>query len=164
MRIATKPEGTSIRPLRPAAVERGALDLARLEDLEDVAFAQVVEALEQDAALEALGHLADVVLEAAERGDSRLVDAGAVAEEADARAAADEPARDHAAGDRAEPRDLEERANLDLADDRLGLDRREHADERLLDLLGQLVDDAVEPDLDARRARRLRAPRRTAAR
>ena len=94
------------------------------------------------------GHLADVVLEAAERCDRRLVDARAVAEEADARAAADEAARDHAAGDRAEPRDLEERAHLDLADDRLGLDRRQHADERLLDLLGQLVDDAVEPDLD----------------
>ena len=35
-------------------VERRALDLTRLVDLEDVAFAQVVEALEQDAALEAL--------------------------------------------------------------------------------------------------------------
>ena len=35
-------------------VERRALDLAGLVDLEDVALAQVVEALEQDAALEAL--------------------------------------------------------------------------------------------------------------
>ena len=65
------------------------------------------------------------------------------------RVAANDTARDHAAGDRPEPRDPEERAHLDLADDRLGLDRGEHADERLLDLLGQLVDDAVEADLDA---------------
>ena len=78
-------------------VERGALDLARLEDLEDVAFAQVVESLEQDAALEALGDLTDVVLEAAQRGDRRLVDARAVAEEAHVRAASHEAARDHAA-------------------------------------------------------------------
>src|SRR6478672_12365355 len=130
-------------------VERGALDLARLEDLEDVALPQVVEALEQDAALEALRDLADVVLEAAQRGDGRLVDARALAEDADVRAAAHETARDHAAGDRPQARDLEEREHLDLADDRFGLDRREHADERLLDLLGQPVDDAVEADLDA---------------
>jgi hypothetical protein len=51
-------------------------------------------------------------------------------------------------GDRAEARDAEERAHLGLADDRLGLDRRQHADERLLDVLGQLVDDAVLADLD----------------
>ena len=70
-------------------------------------------------------------------------------------------ARDHAAGDRAEPRDAEERAHLDLADDRLGLDRREHADERLLDLLGELVDDAVLADLDALALGELRAPRST---
>ena len=65
-------------------VERRALDLARLEHLEHVAFAQVVEALEQDAALEPFGHLADVVLEPAQLRDGRLVDARAVAEEPDA--------------------------------------------------------------------------------
>src|SRR6266508_1886407 len=43
-----------------------ALDLADLEDLEDVAFLHVVEALEEDAALESLLDLADVVLEALE--------------------------------------------------------------------------------------------------
>ena len=64
------------------------------------------------------------------------------------RAAADDAARDHAAGDRADPRGAEERPHLDLADHGLGLDRRQHADERLLDLLRQLVDDAVLADLD----------------
>ena len=45
--------------------------------------------------------------------------------------------------------DAEGVAHLRLAERLLGLDRREHADERLLDVLGQLVDDAVGPDLDA---------------
>src|ERR1700738_3730104 len=54
-----------IRPLRGFGtarrfVERRPLDLARLEDLEDVAFAQIVEAVEQDATLEALGHFTHV--------------------------------------------------------------------------------------------------------
>ena len=67
-----------------------------------VALAQVVEALEQDAALEALGDLARVVLEAPELGDRRLVDARPVAEDPDVGVAAHDAARDHAAGDRAE--------------------------------------------------------------
>ena len=149
---------------RGRLVERGPLDLARLVDLEDVALAEVVEALEQDAALEALGHLAGVVLEALELRDRRLVDPGAVAEDAHARAAPDDAARDHAAGDRADARGAEERAHLDLADHGLGLDRREHADERLLDLLGELVDDAVLADLDPLPLGELRAPRWTGAR
>jgi hypothetical protein len=47
-------------------VQRRALDLTRLEHLEDVAFAEVIEPLEQDAALEAVGHLTHVVLEASQ--------------------------------------------------------------------------------------------------
>ena len=61
-------------------------------------------------------------------------------------------------------RDAEQRAHLDLADDGLGLDRREHPDERLLDLLGQLVDDAVLADLDPLPLGELRGPRSTAGR
>src|SRR4029077_20988131 len=55
-------------------VERRPLDLARLVDLEDVTLAQAVEPVEQDAALEALAALADVVLEALQLRDRRLVD------------------------------------------------------------------------------------------
>ena len=73
----------------------------------------------------------------------------AVADDAHLRAAADDAARDHAAGDRAEPRDAEERAHLGLAERLLGRDRLQHADERLLDVLGQPVDDVVRADLDA---------------
>ena len=54
-----------------------------LESLEDVAFLHVVEALEEDAALEPLLHLADVVLEALEARDRRLVDDGPLADDAD---------------------------------------------------------------------------------
>src|ERR671919_2223891 len=87
---------------RRAAVrhlEVGALDLARLVGLEDVAFLHVVEALEQDAALEALGDLAGVVFEPLELRNRRLVDDRAVADDAHLRAPPDDPARDHAAGD-----------------------------------------------------------------
>src|SRR4029079_12014020 len=118
-----------------------ALDLPRLEDLEDVALAEVVEAVEEDAALEALGDLAHVVLEAPERRDRRLMDDRAVADDPRARAAADDAARDVAARDRAETRDAEELPHLDLAEHLLGLDRAEHPDEGLLDVLRELVDD-----------------------
>src|SRR5581483_5440702 len=130
-------------------VERRALDLTRLEDLEYVALAQVVEPVEEDAALEALAHLADVVLEAAELRDGGLVDPRSLAEDAHVRAAAHDAARDHAACNRAEPRDAEQCTHLHLTEDRLGLDRRQQPDERLLDVGGELVDDAVEADLDA---------------
>ena len=40
----------------------------------------------------------------------------------------------------------------------------EHADERLLDVLGELVDDAVGADLDALAVGELRAPRRSGGR
>src|SRR5918995_3334619 len=83
--------------LRCRRVEIRAHDLLRLEDLEHVAFLHVVEALEEDAALEALLHFTDVVLEALELRDRRLVDDGAVADDAHLTAAADGAAGDHAA-------------------------------------------------------------------
>src|SRR2546423_76500 len=127
----------------------GALDLPRLVDLEDVAFLHVVEALEQDPALEALGDRASVVLEARQLRDRGLLDDRAVADAPHRRAAADIALGHVAARDRAESRDPEQGPDLDLADRLLGRDRAEHADERLLDVLGQLVDDAVGSDLDA---------------
>src|SRR4051795_12577717 len=70
---------------RRGRVEVGALDLTRFVDLEHVAFPEVVEALEQDAALEALLNLAHVVLEALQLRDLRLVEDRPVADDADAR-------------------------------------------------------------------------------
>ena len=77
------------------------------------------------------------------------MDDRAVAHDADARAAADGAVRDVRAGDRSQARDPEERANLDLADRLLRPHRLEHPDERLLDVVGELVDDPVGADLDA---------------
>src|SRR4051794_36002992 len=102
-----------------------------------------------EAALEALLDLAHVVLEALERVDRRRVDHRAVPDHAHLRAAAQHAVRDHAPGDRAGPRGLERLAHLGLADRLLRLDGREHSDERLLDVLGELIDDAVGADLDA---------------
>src|SRR6266513_1651929 len=127
----------------------GALDLPRLVDLEDVAFLHVVEALEQDPALEALGDLTTVVLKALQLRDRGLLDDRAVADDPHRCAAADVALGHVAARDRAESRDPEQGPDLDLADRLLGRDWAEHADERLLDVLGQLVDNAVGADLDA---------------
>src|SRR2546423_7917848 len=146
---------SSLRSGGGSFVERRPLDLARLEDLEPVAFLHVVEAVEEDAALEALRNLADVVLEPLQLRDRRRVDHCAVADHADARVTTDDAVGDHAAGDRAEPRDPEERAHLGLADRLLRRDGGELAHQRLLDLLGQLVDDVVGADLDAFTCREL---------
>src|SRR3954468_16862121 len=154
MRTAPRGRATSgilVRPLRlrrGGLVERRALDLARFEDLEDVADLHVVEVLEMEAALEALLDLAGVVLEALERVDHRRIDDSAVPDDAHLRVPADEPVRDHATGDRADPRRAECLAHLGLADRLLRLDGGEHADERLLDVLRQLVDDVVRAYLD----------------
>src|SRR5260221_4009058 len=137
------------RSRRGRLAEIRALYLADLVHLEDVAFLHVVETLEQDPALEALLDLANVVLEPLQLRDRGLDHNRAVADHADLAAAANDTARDHAAGDRAQPRDPEERPDLGLAGRLLVADRPEHADERLLDLLGQLIDDAVRADLDA---------------
>src|SRR6266511_1605679 len=134
---------------RRRLVERRPLDLAGLVGLDHVAFLQVVEPLEKDAALKAFRDLTGVVLEALELSDRGLVDDGAVPDEADLGPAPDQAAGDHAARNRPEPRDLEELTDLRLAERLLLLDRLEHADEGLLDVLGELVDHAVGADLDA---------------
>src|SRR6186997_562476 len=100
--------------------EVGALDLAHLVGLEDVAFLHVVEAIEQDAALEPLLDLADVVLEALELGDRALLDDRAVANYPHLGATANDAVRDLAAGDRPQARDLEQRPHLGLAERLLG--------------------------------------------
>src|SRR6185312_13383317 len=93
----------------------GAGHLADGVHLEDVALLDVVVAVDGEAALEALGHLADIVLEALERADPAVVDDGAVADDAHLRAALDGALGDHASGDRADPRRPERLPHLDLA-------------------------------------------------
>src|SRR5215210_1612113 len=88
-------EGPRLAGLRHGGrgcVQVGALDLAHLVGLEHVAFLHVVEAVEEDAALESFLDLARVVLEALQLRDRRVVDHGAIADDPNAGAAAHEPA------------------------------------------------------------------------
>src|SRR4051812_43183986 len=125
------------------------LDLARLEDLEDVAFLHVLVALDGDAALVAFLDLADVVLEAPQRADPAGVDDASVAHQAHGGAAADRAVGDVGAGDRADARGAERLTYLGGADGLLDLLGREQALHGVAQLLDDLVDDRVEPDLDA---------------
>src|SRR6266852_7546991 len=104
--------------LRASAILCGNRDPFHGEDLDDVADLEVVELLEADAALEARLHLADVVLEAAERSYLAFVDDDVVAEETRLRVAGtrDAPFGHHAAGNRAELRHLERLAHVGHAD------------------------------------------------
>src|SRR5215212_7036616 len=87
-------------------------DLDYLVELQYVALLDVVEVLDADAALEALAHRADVVLEALERGHVPLVDNGPVTHNAHAVVAGDLPAGDVAARDRTCARHPEVLADL----------------------------------------------------
>src|SRR6266511_3521622 len=84
-------------------VERRPLNRPGLVGLEHVAFLDVVEAVEEDAALEAFGDLAGVVLEPLQLRDRGLVDDRPVADDAHLCSTPDETGGDHAAGDRSEP-------------------------------------------------------------
>src|ERR671917_1763987 len=96
------------------------LKLCRGDLLDDVALdlvavLDVVEVLQADAALVALAHLGDVVLEAAQGADAALPRDDAVADEAGARVAADDAVGDAAAGDDARLRHAEGREHERLA-------------------------------------------------
>src|SRR4051794_32393387 len=93
-----------------------ALDLTSLKHFEHVAVLDVPVAVEHDAALVALGHLANVVLEAAQRPDPASPHHRAVPDEANVAAAADGAARDVRAGDSADAGGLEGLAHLGHAD------------------------------------------------
>src|SRR3954468_13218157 len=136
----------------PASGERLLLragDLADRERLEHVALLDVVVVLDRQAALESLLHLADVLLEPLQGLDDALVDDRPVPQHAHPGTALDDAARDHAAGDRADARSAERLPHLGLAQHLLDLLRREHADQGLLDVLGELIDHAVRADVDA---------------
>ena len=115
--------------------------------------AKVVEAREADAALVAGGDLAHVVAEAAQRVDAVRGDELAVA--VDPCAAADDAAiGDVAAGDDLDLAHAEDLAHFGATLDDLHDLRLEHALEGSLHLLGELVDDVVDADLDALGLRR----------
>src|SRR3954447_3343156 len=126
-----------------------ARDLPLLEGLDHVIELDVVVA-DPDTALVALGHLTRVVLEAPQRLDGEVVgDDDPIAHEPRLAVADDRAAADETAGDVADPRDLEDLADLGGTELDLFVDRLEQALERRLDFLDRLVDDRVVADVDA---------------
>src|SRR6266571_5036623 len=104
-----------------------ALDLPRLVCLDHVAFLDVLEVLDRDAAFEALLDLARIVLEALERSDLAVVDDRSLANEANVGGADDLALSDVAARDRADPGGPEDLADLGHAQGLLDLFGRQHA-------------------------------------
>ena len=87
--------------------------LSHLERLDDVVHLDVLVRAEVDAALEALAHVGDVVLEAPKSRDGQVVrHHGAVANESSFRVALDFAGLHEATGDRAELRGLEDLAHF----------------------------------------------------
>ena len=127
---------------------RGSPDFLDVEALDHVADLDVVVVLERHAALEAVLDLADLVLEALQRLQRAFVDHHVVAQQADLGAALDHAFRDHAAGDVAGLGDAEDLADLRVAEEGLLVGRIEQADHQRLNVLGDLVDDAVVADVD----------------
>src|SRR5262245_13468968 len=118
-------------------------DLAHLVRLDDVAFLDVVEVLDADSALEPLGHLANVVLESAQRRDPSVVDDDPVADHAGARVAEDRAPHDVAACDDAGPGNAEQRTHLGSSELGLLLLWAEYPGECASDVVDRVVDHAV---------------------
>src|SRR4051794_25438043 len=109
----TRGPGRPVRDHQPSAISysRGrsqlAGDLHHLEALEDVALLEVVEAVDDDPALEAGRHLADVLADVAEAVDVALEELLPSPDHPHVGAAADETIQDVAAGDDVVVRELE---------------------------------------------------------
>src|SRR5699024_3028527 len=117
-----------------------ALHFLALEDVDDVALADVLVVLEGHAGFLTDLDLADLVLEALQRLQRALVDHDIVAQQAHARRAARHALGDLAAGDLAGPGDLEDLQDLGIADEALPDLGREQALGRLLHVVDQVVD------------------------
>src|SRR5262249_10052079 len=101
-------------------------------------------------ALVALAHLGHVVLFPSQRGDRQVVDDNdVVAQQPGLGVAAHDAGGDQAAGDDADLRGPEQRADLGATQLVLLVDRLEHATEGLFDLIDRLVDHRVVPDVHA---------------
>src|SRR5262249_8265348 len=116
---------------------------------DDVVLLDLVPAGDHHAALVALLDLAHVVLEAPQARDLALVDLDRVADDPEVGPAGDLALGGPAAGDGADLGARERIGDLQLAHRDLALDRREQAGHRRLHVVERVVDDVVEPDLDA---------------
>src|SRR5581483_9738415 len=112
-----------------------------LEALDLVAGLDVVVLLDADAALHAVAHFVDVLLEAAQRFQFALEDHHVVAQHADRLVALDHALDHHAAGDRAEFRGAEHVAHFGGAENVLSHFGTEQTARRLFHLIDHVVDD-----------------------
>src|SRR3954468_21851886 len=90
-------------------------DLFDFEAFDDVADLDILVILERHTAFVAVAHLADLVLEALQRLQRAFVDHDVVAQQADLGAAPHDALGHHAAGDLADPRDVEDLADRGIA-------------------------------------------------
>src|SRR5215218_2445447 len=140
--------GTGRQTPGPGAVG-SAWDLDHLVGFDLVAFVDVLEVVQADAALVPGRDRAHVLLEAAQRADAAVVDDHPVADQAGPGPAGDLARGDVRPGDHADPRHPEGLADLGGAGLALLVLGGEQALEGLLDVLHHLVDDRVEADVDA---------------
>jgi len=133
---------------RPPYASECPLDLFTLEDLDDVVGADVVVVLEGHAAFLTGVDLLDLVLEPLEGLQLALVDHHVVAEQAHPGGAPGDAFGDLAAGDLANPGDLEHFLDPGVADKVLLDLRAEQARGGLFHVIDQVVDDRVVADLD----------------
>src|SRR5579863_8517636 len=133
----------------------GAGDLFDLEALDNVALLDVLVVLEGHAALGALAHFADLVLEALQGLQAAFVDDDIVAQQPHLGAAPHQALGDHAARHLADLADVEDLANLGVAEETLAPGRRQQARQGAFHVLDHLVDDRVIADLDAVASRQI---------
>src|SRR5581483_4584932 len=130
-----------VRLPSPFSVSQGSCHLDPLEALDLVAGLDVVVLLDADAALHAVAHFVDVLLEAAQRFQFALEDHHVVAQHADRLVALDHALDHHAAGDRAEFRGAEHVAHFGGAENVLSHFGTEQTARRLFHLIDHVVDD-----------------------
>src|SRR5438876_873049 len=143
------PDHHGSRPLAAIPPVERAGDLLDAIRFDQVADLDVVEVLDADAALEALPHLAHVVLEALEGGDRALVHLHAVADHPHPRRPGDDPGAHEAPRDGTDLGDLKRLSHLGLPQHDFLLLGREQSLHCSLHLFHRLVDDAVGADLHA---------------
>src|SRR5262245_3115469 len=130
-------------------LRRSDLHSLHREHFNDIAHLDVVEALEADAAFKAGFDLADVVFEAAQRGNLPFEDDHVVAQKPGRGFARprDPSLRDHAAGNRPDFRHAEHLAHFGGPNAHFLERRLEETLHALLDLLGDVVNHRVQPDV-----------------
>src|SRR5690625_4409235 len=120
-----------------------------VEDLDLVADTNVIVVFHADTTLGAAAYFVDVVLEAAQRFQLTFEDHHVVAQYPNGLVAIDGALEHDTAGHRTELRRTEHIAHFGNADDLFATLRCQHARQRLLHVIQQLVNDAVVADVDA---------------